>query len=119
MAGSATSHARSAGPSARAAYASDAPMRETSAASAWRSWLPAMVSQRAGSAAARAISHCTVSRGHRGPEAMSPRLTTSPGRSRSISAHTHSSAGRLPWMSETMAMREVVIWRDVIGGLSR
>ena len=87
-------------------------MRATSAASAWRSWLPAIVRQRAGSAASRAISHCTVSSGHSGPEAMSPRLTTSAGAARSISAHTASSAGRLPWMSETMAMRGVVIWRD-------
>ena len=89
-------------------------MRAMSPARAWRSWLAAMVRQRAGSAASRAISHCTVSCGHSGPEAMSPRfkIKTSLARSRSISAQTASSAGRLPWMSETTARRCFVIRRD-------
>src|SRR5690349_2234112 len=46
-----------------------------------------------------------VSSGSSGPESESPRFTTCVTARRRVSASTASSAGRLPWMSETSAMR--------------
>ena len=68
-------------------------------ASSWRSWLPRMVGM------ASAISRSAVSRGHSGPLSRSPQSSVRSAPRRAMSASTASSAGRLPWMSETMARR--------------
>ena len=52
-----------------------------------------------------AMSRSQTSRGQRGPDTQSPRLTVRSTSRRSMSASTASSAGRFPWMSAMTAIR--------------
>jgi hypothetical protein len=88
VAGSERSQSNCAGVNAAAAWRSLADMRCALSVSSWRSWLPASVGQ------SRAISQAAVSRGHNGPETMSPRFRKAS--ASRASATTASSAGRLP-----------------------
>src|SRR5574341_352864 len=77
-------------------------MRSRGGVSTWRSWLPRIVGS------ASDIKRSAVSTGHSGPLRMSPRLTVTSAPTRATSSSTASSAGRLPWMSEKMAMRSAM-----------